>query len=111
MRPINKIIIHLVDAKNIATLIADCLNEGLPMVGFHYMIEPNGSVELGRPISMIGNHYTGENASSIGIACIGTTITTEQHKAIDKIIQDLDLKINGNKEVFTVEYNKLKIYK
>ena len=41
------------------------------MVGYHYVIRLDGTIEQGRPLEMIGAHYTGRNAHSIGICYIG----------------------------------------
>lgn len=111
MRPINKTIIQLVDVDSISALVEKQKSEGLPMVGFHYMIEPDGTVEIGRPISMIGNHYVGENASSIGIACIGSELTKKQESSIDSLLDELELKAPDVKVVFMVESGELKKYK
>lgn len=111
MRPINKTIIQLVDIESIESLVATHEEEGMAMVGFHYMIEPDGTVEIGRPISTIGNHYVGENASSIGIACIGSELTKKQESSIDSILEELKLKAIDVKDVFMVESGELKKYK
>ena len=41
------------------------------MVGYHYVIRLDGTIEQGRPLEMIGAHCTGHNAHSIGICYIG----------------------------------------
>lgn len=51
MRPIIKIIIQLVDVESISALIDKHLAEGMPMVGYHFMIASDGTIEIGRPIS------------------------------------------------------------
>ena len=99
MRPITKIIIQLVDIESIQALISKHIEDGLPMVGFHYMVESNGDTEIGRPITMIGNHYLGENATSIGIA------------TIDLLLEELEIKGTTEVDVFIVEDGKMRKYK
>ena len=93
MRPITIVIIQLVEVEDSAQLIKKHIKEGMPMVGFHYMIEPDGLIKVGRAISIIGNHYIGENASSIGIACIGQELTKKQESSIDSLLDELELKV------------------
>ncbi|MFT3994405.1 MAG: hypothetical protein QM660_08860 [Dysgonomonas sp.] len=111
MRPINKIIIQPVDIESIDALIAKHIEEGMPMVGFHYMTATDGTIETGRPISAIGNHYVGENAASIGIATIGKELTKKQESIIDSLLDELETKVPEIKEVFIVENGELKKYK
>lgn len=111
MRPITKIIIQLIDMKDASSLVSKHLEEGMPMVGFHYMIASDGTTKIGRPITMIGNHYLGNNASSIGIATIGKELTKKQESAIDLLLEGLDLKVPNEKEVLIAENGELKSYK
>lgn len=111
MRLINKTIIQLVDVDSADTLVAKHMAKGMAMVGFHYIVELDGSIEIGRPISSIGNHYIGGNASSIGVAVIGDHITEKQKQAIDTLLEELETKVPDAKEVFIVENEELKKYK
>lgn len=111
MRPINKVIIQPVDIESIDALISKHKEDGMPMVGFHYMISSDGIVEIGRPISTIGNHYITENTASIGIATIGTELTKKQESSIDVLLEELELKAPNSKEVYIVENGELKKYK
>lgn len=40
-------------------------------IGYHYVIDRDGSVAPGRPVSQIGAHVAGHNRGSIGICLIG----------------------------------------
>ena len=44
---------------------------GFKMVGYHFIIRLDGTIEQGRPLEMIGAHCSGHNAHSIGICYIG----------------------------------------
>lgn len=41
------------------------------MIGYHFVIRLDASIELGRPVEEIGAHTRGHNANSIGICYIG----------------------------------------
>ena len=98
MRLITKVIIQIVDVEDSTQLIKKHVDSGMPMVGFHYMVESDGIYEIGRSISTIGNHCVGENTSSIGIACIGEELTKKQESSIDSLLDELELKAPDVKE-------------
>ncbi len=76
MRSINEIIIHCSatpEGKEFTVSDIDRWHRqrGFKMVGYHYVIRLDGTIEQGRPLEMIGAHCTGHNAHSIGICYIG----------------------------------------
>lgn len=40
-------------------------------IGYHYIIESDGSVRTGRPLTQVGAHVKGHNKSNIGICLVG----------------------------------------
>jgi N-acetylmuramoyl-L-alanine amidase len=44
---------------------------GWPMIGYHFLILINGTIQVGRPIGMVGSHVKGWNTGTIGIAYVG----------------------------------------
>lgn len=40
-------------------------------VGYHYVIKRDGTIQKGRPDSVVGAHVKGQNTGSLGICCIG----------------------------------------
>lgn len=67
-------------------------------IGYHYVIDLDGTLENGRPESKIGAHVLGHNANSIGIVYIGgldgegqpkDTRTPEQKAALLKLLKEL----------------------
>ncbi len=40
-------------------------------IGYHYLIDRDGTVANGRPLEQVGAHVKGHNSNSIGIALIG----------------------------------------
>lgn len=76
MRTILEIIIHCsatVEGKDFSVKDIDRWHKlrGFKMVGYHFVIRLDGTIEQGRPLEMIGAHCTGHNAHSIGICYIG----------------------------------------
>ena len=41
------------------------------MVGYHFIIKRDGTVETGRPLDAVGSHVEGKNSISVGICMIG----------------------------------------
>lgn len=79
-------------------------------IGYHYVIELDGSIHKGRDESVIGAHCKGQNATSIGICYVGgtekgnirkgkDTRTPAQKQALIKLLKELKAK-----------YPKAKIY-
>lgn len=75
-------------------------DRGWAGIGYHYVIDLDGSVVAGRPISKVGAHVKGHNAHSIGICLIGghgssatdafiDNFTLKQDTALRALIDDL----------------------
>jgi N-acetylmuramoyl-L-alanine amidase len=47
-------------------------NRGFSDVGYHYVIQPDGEVQLGRGLNIQGAHVEGDNEDNVGICMIGT---------------------------------------
>lgn len=59
-------------------------------IGYHYVIELDGTVQKGRPDYWKGAHVGGHNSHSIGICLIGTQhFTRQQHEALEDLLRDL----------------------
>lgn len=76
MRKINKIILHCSatpDGKNFKANDIDRWHkqQGWKCIGYHYVIDLDGTIENGRPLNMVGAHCKGHNTNSIGICYIG----------------------------------------
>lgn len=116
MRTINKIIIHCADTpegrddkaadiKRWHTLPPPKGN-GWKDIGYHYVIDLDGTIEPGIPIEQAGSHCSGHNADSIGICYIGgcdkdmkpkDTRTDEQKTALLLLLKYLVAKYPGAK--------------
>lgn len=73
-----RVILHCTASKNgqeypIEKIRQDHIqNRGFSDVGYHLVIQPDGSMENGRSLNAPGAHCEGENHDSIGIALVGT---------------------------------------
>jgi N-acetyl-anhydromuramyl-L-alanine amidase AmpD len=74
------------------------------MIGYHYVIKTDGTVEPGRHPDSIGAHVEGHNAKSIGICLVGgvdaagksvNNFTPVQFQALTKLIAALQAKYPG----------------
>ena len=51
-------------------------NSSLQSIGYHFVIDTDGTQQSGRHIDEIGAHVAGFNIDSIGICCVGTDAFT-----------------------------------
>ena len=76
MRKINEIIVHCAatpEGKNFKAADIDRWHRERKMkcIGYHYVVDLDGTVEPGRPESEIGAHCLGHNHNSIGVCYVG----------------------------------------
>lgn len=64
-------------------------NQGWQDIGYHYVIDLDGTVEKGRDESMVGAHCTNHNSKSIGICYVG---------GCDKNMQAKDTRTQAQKD-------------
>ena len=110
MRKIDKIILHCSatqEGKNFKANDIDTWhkNQGYKKIGYHYVIDIDGTLEQGRNETEIGAHAYGYNSNSIGICYIGgvdknnkpkDTRTKEQKETLYNLIYNLLNKYNLN---------------
>lgn len=111
MRKINKIIVHCSatpEGRDVKTeTIRDWHVNGNHWkdIGYHYVIELDGSIHKGRDEKVIGAHCAGHNENSIGVCYIGgvakdgktpkDTRTDAQKLSLVKLLKELKLKYPG----------------
>ena len=107
-RKINLIVLHCYGTKegqNFTVKDVDKWHKqrGWKKIGYHYVIDLDGTVHAGRDESEIGAHATGYNAYSLGISYCGgcdkngkakDTRTKEQKESMLKLVHDLLKKYN-----------------
>lgn len=107
MRTITLIVVHCSAVRPEQTSSAKKINDwhhdrGFQNgIGYHYVVRRDGSIELGRPLEMIGAHVVGHNRHSIGICYEGglnsagepeDTRTPEQKAKLRKLLEELHRK-------------------
>ena len=107
MRTITLIVVHCSAVRPEQTSSAKKINDwhrdrGFQNgIGYHYVVRRDGSIELGRPLEMIGAHVVGHNRHSIGICYEGglnsfgedaDTRTPEQKATLRKLLEELHRK-------------------
>jgi len=82
MRKINEIIIHCTatrpdwwTGKSAAAKVKEVtrwhLDRGWSDIGYHYLIDRDGTVVTGRPLDRTGSHVKGHNTGTVGISLFG----------------------------------------
>lgn len=65
-------------------------NPHLKHIGYHYVIDTDGSIETGRAIGETGAHVAGHNTGSVGVCMVGTDrFTPEQWESLRVIVDYL----------------------
>lgn len=115
MRDIDTIVVHHSDSNygNVKTIAEWHKEKGINQIGYHFVILRDGTVEHGRPITMVGAHARGHNVGSIGICLIGRLhvgqMTGSQSAALRSLIQKLLLqypavtRIVGHRDLMPTE--------
>lgn len=111
MRKITKIIVHCADTPEgrddkAADIERWHKARGFKDIGYHYVIDLDGTIEPGRDVEKAGAHTTGHNADSIGVCYIGgadenmkpkDTRTEEQKTSLRILLKYLVQKYPGAK--------------
>ena len=76
-------------------------NPHLYSIGYHFVIDVDGSVETGRQVGEIGAHVKGHNQNSVGICLVGGITasgknhgeyTEAQWRALHRLLRELEAK-------------------
>lgn len=104
MRKINEIIVHCTataEGKNFKAADIDRWHKakGWNGIGYHHVVDLDGTVEPGRPENEVGAHCLKHNANSIGVVYVGglasdgktpkDTRTSKQKAALVKLLTEL----------------------
>lgn len=112
MRQINYIIIHCSATKAGQDFHAKDIDKwhrerGFNEIGYHKVIDLDGTVENGRSISKIGAHCAGHNADSIGICYIGGL--DKNGKPADTRTEDQKIALKATVEYFKARFPNAKV--
>lgn len=93
MRDIKIIVIHCSDTENgdVKSIRKYHIEvNGWDEIGYHYVILPDGTIEIGRPPDQIGAHVYGRNKDSLGICLIGKDrFTLKQFLSLRRLLDTL----------------------
>lgn len=89
------------------------IKRGWPAIGYHYVIEPNGTVNQTNSLDTISYHVKNYNTVSIGVSLSGNLSlhepTKEQIDSLTKLIKKLkkdvgkSIQVKGHRELNTTE--------
>lgn len=89
----NKVTIHCTDTTNGMMISREWLHHvhvvqnGWDDIGYHFIINTDGSVIDGRPMDRMGAHVKGHNRDNIGIALVGRSLFhREQFKRLRQML-------------------------
>lgn len=118
MRDIEMIIIHCSatpEGRDVSTdeIRSWHLDRGWSDIGYHFVVELDGTVNDGRPLEISGAHAKGHNSNSIGVCYVGgldesgepkDTRTPEQEKALVELLENLkdqypEAQVIGHRDV------------
>lgn len=104
MRDIKHIVIHCSASPNgkatvnVGVIDAWHKERGWKSIGYHYVIETDGRLSIGRLEDEIGAHVVGSNASSIGVCMVGTDrFSFEQWRSLAQLVSGLQYRYPGAK--------------
>lgn len=115
MRELRRIVVHH-SASSRSTRTAAIRrwhkSKGWRDIGYHYIIEDDGSLHYGRPLGDIGAHARGANHDSIGICIVGDNTRADGHwlpiqwRTLGELVDALHLAVGplpvfGHREVGT----------
>lgn len=111
MRNINLIVIHCTASPNgkplsVAAIRTEHIKRGFSDIGYHYVIDVDGSVHVGRKEDVVGAHAKGFNSRSIGVSMVGGlggtdkqnpgVFSPEQWQSLHTLVQDLLNRFPGS---------------
>lgn len=105
MRPLNEIIVHctathpdFMESRKMADKVAEIRRwhvegRGWSDIGYHYLIDRDGSVMEGRPIERTGAHVKGHNTGTIGVSLFGGHGSSENDRFEDNFTPAQDFAL------------------
>ena len=91
-----EIIIHHTDTQNGKEYSLERCNDdhkqrGFNECGYHFLLQPRGSITIARSLDKAGAHCKGQNRVAVGVAVVGNgEITAEQLEALRRVTSDLE---------------------
>jgi len=106
MRPINELIIHCTatpadwragskTSAKVSAIRQMHKNRGWSDIGYHHLIDRDGTVAKGRPIERIGAHVKGHNTGTIGVSLFGGHGSSENDRFEDNFTPEQDAALRA----------------
>lgn len=106
MRQITEVIVHCTatrpdwrlhdgTANKVAEIKRWHLDRGWSDIGYHFLIDRDGTEAAGRPVARSGAHVKGRNATTIGIALFGGHGSSEKDRFEDHFTPEQDAALRG----------------
>lgn len=122
MRPVDEIIVHCTATRpewnrhlSTAEKVAHVhdwhvKDRGWSDIGYHYLIDRDGTTLPGRPVERVGAHVAGHNTGSIGVALFGghgssetdkfsDHFTPQQENALRELLDELKVRFPAIKKI------------
>lgn len=122
MRPIDKVIVHCTATrpewwakKPTESKVREVRrwhveDNGWRDIGYHYLIDRDGTVAKGRHVAQIGAHCRGHNKGSVGVALFGGHGSSETDKFEENFTPEQDKALRSLIRGFGAEYGKVTIH-
>jgi len=107
MREISEIIVHCtatqpkwMEGKPTKDKVAEVRkwhmrDRGWKDIGYHFLIDRDGALALGRPIDQVGAHTQGHNTGTIGVSLFGGYDAAATDKFFDNFTQEQDKSLRA----------------
>ena len=121
MRPISEIIVHCtatrpewMAASKTSDKVAEVrrwhiADRGWRDIGYHFLIDRDGTVAKGRPVDQVGAHVQGHNAGTIGVSLFGGHGSAATDKFAEHYTARQDQALRGLIAALTATYKITKV--
>ena len=121
MRPINEIVIHCTATRadwrkgqRTSTKVKEVKRwhvdgRGWSDIGYHFLIDRDGTVAKGRPIERTGAHVKGHNTGTIGVSLFGGHGGSETDSFADNFTPEQETALRGFLADMVKTYGALKV--
>lgn len=110
MRSIKEITVHCsgtnIRSYDFAEIKHDHIkNRGWSDIGYHFLINFEGNIDIGRPVIKSGAHVKGRNSHSIGVCILGLDAFTDiQFQQLARLLETLCMLMGLNQKAIRAHY-------
>lgn len=74
-----------------------------PGIGYHYVIDPDGTINQTNHLTSISNHVSGANSRAVGICLSGDLdshpMSSQQQRSVKRLIRSLQIKLPNQLQI------------